>query len=57
MHKLGLFAECKWFGLRGWEPRGQQCMNLNYIGPSIMMFGTDEQKEKYIKPMAAGEVV
>ena len=32
-------------------------MNLNYIGPAIMMFGTDEQKETYIKPMAAGEVI
>ena len=39
------------------EPRGPQYMNLNYIGPSIMMFGTDEQKERYIKPMAAGAVV
>ena len=39
------------------EPRGPQFMNLNYIGPAIMMFGTDEQKERYIKPMAAGEVI
>ncbi len=39
------------------EPRGPQYMNLNYIGPAIMMFGTDEQKEQYIKPMAAGEVL
>ena len=39
------------------EPRGPQYMNLNYLGPAIMMFGTEEQKEKYIKPMAAGEVI
>ena len=39
------------------EPRGPQYMNLNYIGPAIMMFGTEAQKEKYIKPMAAGEVI
>ncbi len=39
------------------EPRGSQYMNINYIGPAIMMFGTDEQKEKYLKPIAAGEVV
>ncbi len=39
------------------EPRGPQFMNLNYIGPAIMMFGTNDQKEKYIKPMAAGEVI
>ena len=28
------------------EPRGPQYMNLNYIGPAIMMFGTDEQKRQ-----------
>ena len=39
------------------EPRGPQYMNLNYLGPAIMMFGTEEQKQKYIKPMAAGEVI
>ena len=39
------------------EPRGWQYMNLNFIGPSIMMFGTDEQKERYLPPMAAGEAV
>ena len=39
------------------EPRGPQYMNLNYIGPAIMMFGTDEQKEKYLKPIAAGNVL
>ena len=39
------------------EPRGPQYMNLNYIGPAIMTFGTDEQKEKYLKPIAAGNVL
>ena len=39
------------------EPRGPQYMTLNYIGPASMMFGTDEQKERYIRPMAAGEVI
>ena len=39
------------------EPRGPQYMNLNYIGPAIMMFGTDEQKEKYLKPISAGNVL
>ena len=39
------------------EPRGPQYMNLNYIGPAIMMFGTDEQKEKYLKPIAGGNVI
>ena len=39
------------------EPRGPQYMNLNYIGPAIMRFGTDEQKERYLKPIAAGNVL
>lgn len=38
------------------EPRGQQYQSLNFIGYSFMMFGTDEQKEKYLKPISAGEV-
>lgn len=39
------------------EPRGPQYMNLNYIGPMIMEFGTTEQQERFLKPMAAGEVI
>lgn len=39
------------------EPRGPQYMNLNFIGPAIMRFGTDEQKDRYLKPMAAGDVI
>jgi alkylation response protein AidB-like acyl-CoA dehydrogenase len=39
------------------EPRGPQYMNLNYIGPCIMRFGTDEQKKRFLPPMARGEVV
>jgi alkylation response protein AidB-like acyl-CoA dehydrogenase len=39
------------------EPRGPQYMNLNYIGPCIMRFGTPEQKRRFLPPMAAGEVV
>lgn len=38
------------------EPRGQQYQSLNFIGYAIMMFGTDEQKERYLKPISAGEV-
>lgn len=37
------------------EPRGSQYMNLNYIGPAIMMFGTPAQKERFLKPMGRGE--
>jgi alkylation response protein AidB-like acyl-CoA dehydrogenase len=39
------------------EPRGPQYMNLNYIGPMIMQFGTDEQKSRFLPPMAAGAVI
>jgi alkylation response protein AidB-like acyl-CoA dehydrogenase len=39
------------------EPRGPQYMNLNYIGPCIMRFGTPEQKRRFLPPMAAGEVI
>ncbi len=39
------------------EPRGPQYMNLNYIGPCLMRFGTEEQKRRFLPPMAAGEVI
>jgi len=39
------------------EPRGPQYMNLNYIGPCIMRFGTAEQKRRFLPPMAAGDVL
>ena len=39
------------------EPRGPQYMNLNYIGPCIMRFGSEAQKQRFLPPMAAGEVL
>lgn len=39
------------------EPRGPQYMNLNYIGPLIMRFGTDAQKAQHLPAMARGEVI
>jgi alkylation response protein AidB-like acyl-CoA dehydrogenase len=39
------------------EPRGPQYMNLNYIGPCIMRFGTAEQKSRFLPPMAEGRVI
>ena len=39
------------------EPRGPQYMNLNYIGPCIMRFGTEAQKRRFLPPMAAGQVL
>jgi alkylation response protein AidB-like acyl-CoA dehydrogenase len=39
------------------EPRGPQYMNVNWIGPSIMMFGTDEQRALHLPPIARGDVI
>jgi len=39
------------------EPRGPQYMGLNWVGPVLMRFGTEEQKAKYLPPIAAGDVV
>jgi alkylation response protein AidB-like acyl-CoA dehydrogenase len=39
------------------EPRGPQYMNLNYIGPLIMRFGTEDQKRRFLPPMAHGDVI
>ena len=39
------------------EPRGPQYMNLNYIGPLVMRFGTPQQQARFLPPMARGEVI
>jgi alkylation response protein AidB-like acyl-CoA dehydrogenase len=39
------------------EPRGAQYMGLNWVGPAIMAFGDDEQKRRFLPPIAAGEVI
>ena len=39
------------------EPRGAQYMNVNWIGPTLMRFGSDEQKRRYISEMAAGKAI
>jgi alkylation response protein AidB-like acyl-CoA dehydrogenase len=39
------------------EPRGPQYMNLNYIGPLIMRFGTPDQQARFLPPMAGGAVI
>lgn len=39
------------------EPRGAQYMNVNWIGPTLMRYGSDEQRQRYIPPMAAGEAI
>ncbi|HEX5267112.1 MAG TPA: acyl-CoA dehydrogenase family protein [Acidimicrobiales bacterium] len=39
------------------EPRGAQYMGLNWVGPAIMAFGTDEQKRRFLPPIAEGRVI
>jgi alkylation response protein AidB-like acyl-CoA dehydrogenase len=38
------------------EPRGGQYMNVNWIGPAIMHFGTEAQRRSLLPPIMAGEV-
>ena len=39
------------------EPRGAQYMNVNWIGPTLMKYGSDEQKARYLPPIAAGNAI
>lgn len=39
------------------EPRGPQYMNVNWIGPAIMAFGTEEQKAHHLPLISSGNVL
>ncbi len=39
------------------EPRGPQYMNVNWIGPTIMRFGSEEQKRQHLPLISRGEVL
>jgi alkylation response protein AidB-like acyl-CoA dehydrogenase len=39
------------------EPRGAQYMNVNWIGPTLMQYGTDAQKQQYLPPIARGDAI
>lgn len=39
------------------EPRGAQYMNVNWIGPTILRFGSEAQKQRYVPEMAAGKAI
>jgi alkylation response protein AidB-like acyl-CoA dehydrogenase len=39
------------------EPRGGQYMNVNWIGPTLMKFGSPAQQRRYLPEMAAGNVL
>lgn len=39
------------------EPRGAQYMGVNWVGPAIMRFGTDAQKQEHLSRIAKGDVI
>ena len=39
------------------EPRGPQYMNVNWIGPAIMRYGSESQQALHLPPIAAGQVL
>ena len=39
------------------EPRGGQYMNVNWIGPTLMLYGSNEQQHQHIPPIARGETL
>ena len=39
------------------EPRGPQYMNVNWLGPTLMKYGSAEQQAKHLPPIAAGNVI
>jgi alkylation response protein AidB-like acyl-CoA dehydrogenase len=39
------------------EPRGPQYMNVNWIGPAIMQYGSEEQKQQHLTRISRGDVL
>jgi alkylation response protein AidB-like acyl-CoA dehydrogenase len=39
------------------EPRGPQYMNINWIGPVLMRFGTADQQDRYLPPIREGRAI
>ena len=39
------------------EPRGAQYMNVNWIGPTLMRYGTAAQRSRYLPPIARGDAI
>lgn len=49
-----ILAEVMW----EWgEPRGGQYMNVNWIGPTLVKYGTEDQKANYLPQIAKGEML
>jgi alkylation response protein AidB-like acyl-CoA dehydrogenase len=49
-----ILAEVMW---QWGEPRGGQYMNVNWIGPTLVKYGTDAQKARYLPQIASGEML
>jgi len=49
-----IVGECLW---EAGEPRGPQYYNVNWIGPTIMAYGTEEQKAVHLDRMRQGDVI
>jgi alkylation response protein AidB-like acyl-CoA dehydrogenase len=39
------------------EPRGGQYMNVNWVGPTLIKYGTEEQKARYLPPITSGQAL
>jgi len=39
------------------EPRGPQYMNVNWIGPVLMRYGTPDQQKRFLPPIVTGSVI
>jgi alkylation response protein AidB-like acyl-CoA dehydrogenase len=39
------------------EPRGAQYMNVNWIGPTLMRYGSEAQKQELLPPIVAGNAI
>ncbi|MBH0114451.1 acyl-CoA dehydrogenase family protein [Novosphingobium sp. YJ-S2-02] len=39
------------------EPRGGQYMNVNWIGPTLIKYGSEEQRARYLPPIAEGRAL
>lgn len=39
------------------EPRGGQYMNVNWIGPTLITYGTEQQQQRYLPPISEGKAL
>ena len=49
-----ILAEAMW---GSGEPRGGQYMNVNWIGPTLRRYGSEDQKARYLTPITLGQTL